>query len=246
MNFFFSKHRLAQALLLSLSVHIGLLLVFSISSFFMPSAPLSQQIDIQLDVSSPVSLASLDMNIGRHPRDALVASCGLTVSSLSDRALMACTYSPEISSPLIRFYTPPELPWEAGGELMNPIPSAYPMKITLQKGLQTLFLTEDGSALFKPLTDDMTSYTPIFPDSLPRLSFRVTVDLRTGRITESHSEKEFTDERLQHLSEALLKELRFQPQEGAREERVQGELILQFATTFEGLAKQMKNPEAFL
>ena len=247
MNLFFSKHRLAQALLLSFGFHIGLLLIFSISSFYMPSAPLAQQVDIQLDVSSPVSLASLEMNTSGHPRDALFASCGLTASSLSETALMACTPSSHPSNiPLVRFYTPPELPWEPGSELMNPIPSAYPMKITLQKGLQTLFLTEDGSSLFKPLTDDMTSYTPIFPDSLPRLSFRVTIDPKTGCIIESHSEKEFVDERLQTLSETLLKDLRFQTQERAREELVQGELILQFATTFEGLAKQLKNPEAFL
>lgn len=246
MNLFLSRHRLTQALLLSFCFHIGLLLLFSIS-FFIPSDPLTQQVDIQLDVSSPVSLASLEMNTSGHPRDALLASCGLASSSLSEKALMACTTSSHSSTaPLMRFYTPPDLPWEPGSELMNPIPSAYPMKITLQKGLQTLFLTEDGSSLFKPLTDDMTSYTPIFPDSLPRLSFLVTVDPRTGRIIESHSEKEFADERLQNLSETILKELRFQSSEGTHGEPVPGELILQFAATFEGLAQQLKNPEAFL
>jgi len=119
------------------------------------------------------------------------------------------------------------------------------MKITLQKGINSLILIEDGSSLFKTLTDEMNSYTPIFPDSLPRLSFQVTIDMQQGCIIESSSEKEFTDKRLQRLSEALLKELRFQVKEGKSEGIVQGEILLQFAGTFDAMMKQLMNPGAF-
>ena len=239
------KSRFSQALLWSLSFHLGLLLIFSVSSFFLPSAPLSQQIDIQLDFSSPISLTSLEVNTNEHPCEMLLETYCLRSNHLTDSTLLACTTGSE-TTPLIRSYTAPQLPWEAGDGLLKPPPKAYPMKITLQKGLQSLILTQDASDLFKTLTDDMSSYIPIFPDSLPRLSFQVTINRKEGRVIKIDSEREFTDKRLQRLAEKVLQEIRFQPTEGASEECVRGEIMLQFASAFDSMSQQLIHPGAFL
>lgn len=105
-------HPFLQALLWSFGLHLVLLGIFSISSFFLPTFPSSEQIDVQLDLSSSIPLASLELTGRRPTRDSLLEGCFLKNSSLIESAIKTCSPSDEVR-PLVRSYTPPELPWAA-------------------------------------------------------------------------------------------------------------------------------------
>lgn len=229
--------RFLQALLWSLGFHLCLLSVLSIRTFFLPLETNSNQVDVQLDTSDEPPLAiHTSMGEGDRALESLLDGYSLKYEPFIETALMPSLQETKPASiPLVRTYTNVGIPWAPEEDLQLKVARIYPLKISLQYGLNQLYLIDDASSLFIPAQDDTLLSSPLFAKEAPKVTFLIHVDTKTGEITKTRCDFPMKDKELQQLACTILKTVRFHPKEANPPSEIHGEITLQFSAFFDDI-----------
>lgn len=229
--------RFLQGLLWSLGFHMCLLSVLSIRTFFLPKDSQANQVDIQLDLSEDTTMATHDLAEAESvTRNSLLETYCLKDESCLENALASSLSGPNtLLLPLVRSYNPISIPWSIVEDIQTKRARIYPLKLTLQYGLNQLYLTDDASSLFIPSQADTLFNAPLFAEEMPKAIFFASVDTKSGQITKKRCDLPIRDKKLQQLACNILDTLRFQPKEVKALEEIHGEITLQFAGSFDDI-----------
>lgn len=224
--------RFLQALLWSLGFHSLLLLALSIKIFFLPPVPITNQVDVQLDLIETPSIATYDLHNHTLAKEALLNDYFIRMEPFLDEVLSTASLSSqELHPPFVRTYSPISLPWAPASCLNQKKASIYPLKMTLQYGLSSLLVLEDASSLFIPARDTTLQSTLLFAQNPVKVTFFASLNPKTGMIEKKKCDMPLHDTRLQKLACHILDMVRFQPKEGKDE--IHGEITLYFAGNFD-------------